>query len=51
MADLEPFLRQLDQADAIDSVDLAKTLNVDHQKVVGAIKSIQCIGDVSSTKI
>ncbi|XP_041357913.1 phenylalanine--tRNA ligase alpha subunit A-like [Gigantopelta aegis] len=46
MADLEVFLQHLDKINGIDSLDLAKTLNVDHQKVVGAIKSIQSIGEI-----
>ncbi|XP_052229619.1 phenylalanine--tRNA ligase alpha subunit-like isoform X6 [Dreissena polymorpha] len=47
MADVvESVLQYLEKADSVDSVDLANHLNVDHQKVVGAIKSIQSLGEV-----
>ncbi|XP_014671958.1 PREDICTED: phenylalanine--tRNA ligase alpha subunit-like [Priapulus caudatus] len=47
MADLaETILCNLASADAIDSLDLAKQLNEEHQKIVGAIKSLQSLGEV-----
>ena len=39
-------LQQLEKCEIADTVDLAITLNEDHQKVVGAVKSIQAFGDV-----
>ena len=48
MADIVALvLQQLEKCEIADTVDLAKTLNEDHQKVVGAVKSIQAFGDVS----
>ena len=29
-----------------DTIDVSKELNVDHQKVVGAVKSLQSLGNV-----
>ncbi|XP_042145507.1 phenylalanine--tRNA ligase alpha subunit, partial [Ixodes scapularis] len=47
MADLvERVLLHVAEHGATDSLDLAYRLDVDHQKVVGAIKSIQSFGDV-----
>mgnify|MGYP007133251036 FL=1 len=48
MADVvSAVLLYLSKNESIDSFELAKLLNEDHQKVVGAIKSIQSVGDVS----
>lgn len=42
------LLRQLEAADGgLDSADLAAKLGVDHQAVVGAVKSLQALGEVS----
>ena len=47
MADLvESVLQFLDKNETADTIDLAITLNEDHQKVVGAVKSLQAFGDV-----
>ena len=35
---------------SLDSVELAKALNVDYQKVVGAIKSLEALGDYVQTQ-
>ena len=43
----ETILRTLVDSDGVDTLELATRLKVDHQKVVGAVKSIQAIGDVS----
>ena len=52
MAELaEAVLRRVEETDGIDTQDLAKELEVDHQKVVGALKSIQCLGDVSCRRM
>lgn len=48
MADtVDAVLRYLSENDSVDTYDLAKLLNEDHQKVVGAVKSVQSLGDVS----
>jgi len=40
-------LQYLDEHDTVDTLHLAELFIVDHQKVVGAVKSLQAIGDVS----
>ncbi|XP_002128146.2 phenylalanine--tRNA ligase alpha subunit [Ciona intestinalis] len=42
----ECVLKQIGKYEAVDSNVLAAALEVDHQAIVGAIKSIQCFGDV-----
>lgn len=42
----EDILRYLETKDRINSTELAQHFNVDHQKVVGIIKSIQAAGEV-----
>ena len=44
----ERILSELDKGKAsfLDSFDLSKAYNVDHQKIVGAIKSLECLGNV-----
>ncbi len=50
MADMnEKLLLLLAEREGFDTLELSKELNIDHQKVVGAVKSIQSLGDVSST--
>lgn len=45
---LELLLRRLEAADGgLDSAELAKQLGVEHQAVVGAVKSLQALGEVS----
>jgi len=41
----EKVLEYLDKYGNIDTLDLAEYLHVDHQKVVGAVKSLQAAGD------
>ena len=41
------LLRLLACRDSFDSYKLSQELRVDHQQVVGAIKSVQSVGDVS----
>ena len=49
MAELGGKLLQLiAERDQIDTIDVAKELRVDHQKIVGAVKSLQSLGDVST---
>ncbi|XP_062874950.1 phenylalanine--tRNA ligase alpha subunit [Trichomycterus rosablanca] len=44
---LEAVLRLVEKADdGIDSLDVAGSLGVDHQVVVGAVKSLQSLGEV-----
>jgi len=46
MSDLaEQVLQMLGQEETVDSLLLSSQLNLDHQKIVGAIKSIQSLGD------
>jgi len=45
------ILQHLDSANELDSLKLALKLQVDEQKLVGAIKSLECLGDVIKTKI
>lgn len=42
----EEILRRLNDSSKLNSLDLSKDLSVDHQKIVGAIKSLQSLGDV-----
>ena len=50
MAELsETLLKYLENREGFDTLDAAKELGVDHQKVVGAVKSIQSAGDVRYT--
>lgn len=45
---LESLLRLVEKVDGgIDSQDVAGSLSVDHQVVVGAVKSLQALGEVS----
>lgn len=46
----EVLLRRLEAADGgLDSAELAAELGVEHQAVVGAVKSLQALGEVSRT--
>ena len=48
MAELaERLLQLIAERDQIHTIDVAKELNIDHQKIVGAVKSLQSLGDVS----
>lgn len=42
----EKILQHLSECDKVDTLDLAKIFNEDHQKIVGALKSIQANGDL-----
>lgn len=47
MADLsQVVLTEVNKQGEIDSLVLANSLKEDHQKIVGAIKSLQSLGDV-----
>lgn len=42
----EKILQQLVKESTVDTLDLAKLFNEDHQKIIGALKSIQANGDL-----
>ncbi|OCT90443.1 hypothetical protein XELAEV_18019057mg [Xenopus laevis] len=44
----EQLLQRLQDGDnkAVDTLELAAVLSVDHQQVVGAVKSLQCLGEI-----
>lgn len=45
---VETLLRRIEKADGgVDSLEVSTSLGVDHQVVVGAVKSLQALGDVS----
>lgn len=47
MADFtEALLTEVDRTGDVDTLSLAKKLDIDHQKLVGAVKSLQSLGDV-----
>ena len=47
MADYrDVVLREVDKAGELDTLNLAKKVGADHQAIVGAVKSIQSLGDV-----
>lgn len=48
MADYrEVVLQAVDETGEVDTLFLAKKLGVNHQSLVGAVKSLQSLGDVS----
>uniref|UniRef100_A0A1A8R5F9 Phenylalanine--tRNA ligase alpha subunit n=2 Tax=Nothobranchius pienaari TaxID=704102 RepID=A0A1A8R5F9_9TELE len=48
----EALLRQIEKVDGgVDSLELANSLGVDHQVIVGAVKSLQALGDVISAEL
>lgn len=46
----EEVLRIIDAKGEIDTLELATSLNQDHQKVIGAVKSLQALGDLIKGK-
>lgn len=42
----EKILKYLSENDTVNTLTLAKLFNEDHQKVIGALKSIQANGDL-----
>ncbi|XP_063048250.1 phenylalanine--tRNA ligase alpha subunit isoform X2 [Engraulis encrasicolus] len=47
----ELLLKKLESADSgVDSQDVARDLSVDHQVIVGAVKSLQSLGDLISAE-
>ena len=48
MADMaEKLLLLLAEKQGLDTLEVAKELDVDHQKIVGAVKSLQALENVS----
>lgn len=43
----EKILEYLSKCDKVNSLDLSNVFQEDHQKVIGAVKSLQTIGNVS----
>ncbi|XP_075999282.1 phenylalanine--tRNA ligase alpha subunit [Genypterus blacodes] len=49
---VEALLQRIEKADdGVDSVEIAGSLGVDHQLVVGAVKSLQALGDLISAEL
>ncbi|XP_013887485.1 phenylalanine--tRNA ligase alpha subunit, partial [Austrofundulus limnaeus] len=49
---VETLLKRLEKVDGgVDSVEVANSLGVDHQHIVGAVKSLQTLGDVISADL
>lgn len=49
---LESVLRLVEKVDGgTDSQDVAADLGVDHQVIVGAVKSLQALGEVSPLRL
>lgn len=45
---VDTLLRLIEKADdGVDSLNVASNLGVDHQVIVGAVKSLQALGEVS----
>lgn len=44
----DQILDHLDEHGEVNSLVLAEEFKEDHQKIIGAIKSLEAIGDVSS---
>ena len=46
-AHAEKVLKYLEENGTVDSVKLSQLWNEDHQKIVGTVKSLLCLGEVS----
>lgn len=42
----EKILNYLEKVDYVDTLDLASVFKEDHQKIVGAVKSIEALGEL-----
>ena len=52
MSDLpEKILLEIERSGKVNSPDLAKLFSSDHQKIVGAIKSLECLGDLITSNM
>ncbi|XP_043678483.1 phenylalanine--tRNA ligase alpha subunit [Vespula pensylvanica] len=47
----DDILKYLDENGEVNSLDLAEIFNEDHQKIVGAIKSLEALGDLINTTL
>uniref|UniRef100_A0A336MBU6 phenylalanine--tRNA ligase n=1 Tax=Culicoides sonorensis TaxID=179676 RepID=A0A336MBU6_CULSO len=47
----EQILKYLDDHEKVDTLDLAAEYNLDHQKIVGAVKSIEAHGNLINSEI
>lgn len=43
---VEKILNYLEKVDYVDTLDLASAFKEDHQKIVGAVKSIEALGEL-----
>lgn len=43
----EDILKLLEGREAVDTYDLSHEFNSDHQQIIGAVKSLSSLGDVS----
>ncbi|XP_037112382.1 phenylalanine--tRNA ligase alpha subunit [Syngnathus acus] len=49
---VETLLQRIEKADdGVESLDVASSLGVDHQVIVGAVKSLQCLGEIISAEL
>uniref|UniRef100_A0A3B4U022 phenylalanine--tRNA ligase n=1 Tax=Seriola dumerili TaxID=41447 RepID=A0A3B4U022_SERDU len=49
---VETLLQRIEKADdGVDSLEVANSLGLDHQVIVGAVKSLQAVGDVISAEL
>uniref|UniRef100_A0A671Y4H1 Phenylalanine--tRNA ligase alpha subunit n=1 Tax=Sparus aurata TaxID=8175 RepID=A0A671Y4H1_SPAAU len=49
---VETLLQRIEKVDdGVDSLEVASSLGVDHQVIVGAVKSLQALGDVISAEL
>lgn len=47
----ETLLKRVEEVDGgVDSLDVASSLGLDHQVIVGAVKSLQALGEVSRSR-
>lgn len=42
----ERILQHIEQIDSVNTLDLVSIFNEDHQKIIGALKSIEATGDL-----
>lgn len=47
----ERILKHLETVDKVDTFDLVDVFNEDHQKIVGALKSIEAHGNLVNTEV
>lgn len=46
----EQILKHVDENGQVDTLDLAKVFDVEHQKIIGALKSIEANGELLQTE-